>query len=636
MDFQLRKVTLRYLNQTDEPSTRKEIMATTASIQPNGSDTFSAENIRKCEKYVALMQKKLDGAVADNNKSDIRWFTHILSKKSKAVRILAVHRVTTLNQGKYTAGVDGVKMIRGREGKNKKLRTSLLKDINIAKKPSPIKRVYIPKSNGKKRPLGIPTLSDRINQDILRTALEPITEYHASDNSYGFRPKRSCHDAIQHLFTKLGKRSSKQWVLEGDIRGCFDNISHEHILKTLKQWDVKKNIVNIIERMLKSEILFKDMTENVDTGTPQGGILSPMLANVALTALDDFCNKNFGAYTKRSMKKGGNYVQNPIVRYADDFVIVCKSEYEAESIKGKIATFLLEFIGLELSSEKTKITHTADGFDFLGFNIRKYTQKSPKSKYHSIGKLLIKPQKQKVINFLRRIQEVLNSNKTAKQESIIHKLNPMLQGFGMYYRFAVSKKTFATIDHRLWGKLWRWAKRRHPKKGKKWIMRKYFTTTGRKWVFKDETGDKKIRIMPLIPIVRFVKIKSSMRVHASNKETREYWQKRVYTNALSQVYTIMIERLMKSQKGICPCCGDPITRDDIADSRIHAHHMLPRSKGGSEKLNNLRLIHQDCHVHTHQVLTRDEMAYWMGMKLNYILKINIAYFQRHPHTTIKP
>jgi len=596
-----------------------------------GTDTFSAENIRNCEKYVSSIQRKLDKAVADNNKTKIHWYTHILSHKSRAVKILAVHRVTTLNQGKYTAGVDGVKMIRGRKGINDKLKLSLLKDINLSKKPSPIRRVYIPKSKkmeakpssfGKKRPLGIPTLSDRINQDILRTTIEPITEYHASDNSYGFRPKRSCHDAIGHLFNKLGQKSAKQWVLEGDIRGCFDNISHEHILQTLKTWEVREGIINIIERMLKSKILFKDMTQNVDTGTPQGGILSPMLANVALTALDNYCHKNFGEHMTRSKKRGGNYIQNPIIRYekplrlsaslrADDFVIVCKTEHEAEFIKGKIATFLLDSIGLELSNEKTKITHTADGFDFLGFNIRKYTQKSPKSKYHSIGKLLIKPQKEKVINFLRKIKEVLSNNKTAKQESIIHRLNPMLQGFGMYYRFAVSKKTFSTIDTRLWQKLWRWAKRRHPKKPKKWIMRKYFTTITPKWVFISETGEKKIRKMASIPIVRFVMIKTGMRVHDDDKETREYWQKRVYTNALSQVYTVKTEKLMKSQKGICPCCGNPITRDDIADSKVHAHHMLPRSKGGTVKLNNLRLLHQDCHVLAHQVLTRDEMAHWI-------------------------
>ena len=195
-------------------------MANTA-CQPIGTNIFNADNIKSCEKYVSSIQSKLNKAVADNNKSKIRWYTHILSHKSRAVKILAVHRVTSLNQGKYTAGTDGVRMIRGREGKNKTLRLSLLNAIDIKKNPSPIKRVYIPKSNGKKRPLGIPTLADRIIQDILRMTLEPITEYHASDNSYGFRPGRSCHDAIGHLYMKLSRRYSKQWVIEGDIHGCL-------------------------------------------------------------------------------------------------------------------------------------------------------------------------------------------------------------------------------------------------------------------------------------------------------------------------------------------------------------------------------------------------------------------------------
>ena len=293
-----------------------------------------------------------------------------MSHKSRAVKILAVYRVTSLNQGKYTAGTDGVRMMKGKKGLNNHLKLTLLDNIDIKKKPSSIKRVFIPKGNGKKRPLGIPTIADRINQDILkrkacetmapRMTLEPITEYHSSGNSYGFRTKRSCHDAIEHLFNKLSQRGSKQWVIEGDIRGCFDNISHEHILKTLKSWEVKKNIANIIERMLKSEILFKDITQKVDTGTPQGGILSPMLANVALTALDDYCNENFGVLVYNSKKRGGQHIQNPIVRFADDFIIVCKSEQEAECIKGKIATYLRENIGLELSNEKTKITHITE------------------------------------------------------------------------------------------------------------------------------------------------------------------------------------------------------------------------------------------------------------------------------------
>ena len=568
-------------------------MANTA-YQPIGTNIFSAGNIRNCEKYVSKIQGKLDKVVADNNKSKIRWFTYLLSHKSRAVKVLAVYRVTYQNQGKYTAGVDGVKLEKSKTKGNGELRMELLNNIDIKKKPAPIRRVFIPKANGKLRPLGIPTIADRINQDILRTAIEPITEYHASHNSYGFRPKRSCHDAIAHLFIKLGRKGSKQWVIEGDIRGCFDNISHEHILETLKSWDVKRNIVNVIERMLKAGILLKETIQETDMGTPQGGILSPMLANVALTALDEYCCRNFGIRTRLPKKQGGgSYIQNPLVRYADDFVIVCESKVEAEYIKGKIATFLHEKTGLELSDKKTSITHISDGFDFLGFNIRKYTEKSPKSKYHRIGKLLIKPQKEKVLKVERKIQETLDNNKTAKQSSIINMLNPIIQGYGMYNRFVVSKETFSSIDNQTWIKQWKWAKRRHPNKPKKWIKSKYFTTTGRRWILKDETGNK-IRKMENIPIVRYVKIKNGMRVHANDNETKEYWQKRVFTNALSQVYSVKVEKLMKMQKGICPSCGRPITGNDITEKKVHVHHMRPRPKGGSEKLNNLRLLHQDC------------------------------------------
>lgn len=603
-------------------------MANTA-YQPIGTNIFSADNIRNCEKYVSEIQGKLDKAVADNNNTKIRWFTHLLTHKSRAVKILAVYRVTYLNQGKYTAGTDRVKLEKGKSKDNGELRVELLNSINIKKKPSPIKRVFIPKPNGKLRPLGIPTIADRINQDILRMAIEPITEYHASDNSYGFRPKRSCQDAIEDLYRKLSQRGTKQWVIEGDIRGCFDNISHEHIAKTLKAWGVRRNIVNIIERMLRAEILLKDTIQETDTGTPQGGILSPMLANVALTAFDEYCHKNFGTHTRRSSKQGGKYIQNPLVRYADDFVIVCKSKTEAEFVKGKISSYLDKEIGLELSDEKTSITHISDGFNFLGFNIRKYHKKSPKSKFHTIGKLLIKPQKEKVLKVIRKMQETLDNNKTAKQMSIISTLNPIIQGYGMYNRFVVSKRTYSFIDSQLWHKLWKWAKRRHPKRSNTWIRRKYFTTTGKKWMFKDEMGNK-IMNMASIPIVRYVKITKGIRVHANDKETKEYWQKRVCTNALSQVYSIKVEKLMKTQKGICPSCGCPITKDDIAGQKVHAHHMLPRSKGGSENLNNLRILHQNCHVLVHQVLTRDEMASWMEKRLNYILKTNIVHFQTHP------
>jgi len=181
----------------------------------------------------------------------------------------------------------------------------------------------------------------------------------------------------------------------------------------------------------------------------------------------------------------------------------------------------------------------------------------------------------------------LNKNKTAKPETIIRLLNPKLQGFAMYYRFVISKETFSIINNNIWEKLFRWAKRRHPKKSIGWIKKKYFTTNEkRKWVFTSGTGGK-ILLLDTIPIVRFRMIKSGMRIHAFDLQTKEYWEKRVYTNALSQVYSIKVEKLMKRQNGICPCCGNPITRDDIADNKVHAHHMRPRSEGGIDGLNNL-------------------------------------------------
>jgi len=358
------------------------------------------------------------------------------------------------------------------------------------------------------------------------------------------------------------------------------------------------------------EIEYQMMTE----GIPQGGNLSPMLANVALTALDDYCEKEFGKRESKSKR-----ITNPIVRYADDFVITAKTEKEAKMIKKKISKFLKDEIDLTLSDEKTHITNIHSGFNFLGFNIRKYTYRSPNNKYHNIGKLLIKPQKEKVLKFLQRIREVLSKSKQATVDVIIHKLNRMLQGLAMYYRFVVSKRVFSYIQADVWRKLWRWCKRRHPRKPMRWIFRKYFTYKEKvKGIFySQETGLRLIQISK-IPIVRFKKNKSGMRIHAGDKETIEYWKEREFKNALSQIYSVKVEKLLQKQKGICPCCEKPITKEEITRKEVETHHLEPRSEGGSEKLNNLRLLHIHCHKKIHSLLSRKQMAFWMRRKLNYV------------------
>ena len=245
-------------------------------LQPKTEIPMDACTIRKCHRYVRSIQRNLDRAVAENDKKKVRWLTYILTKKSRAVKILAIHRVTVENNGKHTAGIDGIRVAEGKSKEvkeyNKDLREGLYKEADIKRKPSAIRRTHIKKPNGKLRPLGIPTLLDRVIQDMVKTTIEPITEYYASGNSYGFRPKRNCHDAIGHLFSKLARRRDFQWIVEGDISGCFDNIAHDHILENLEGWNTPEYIRTTIARMLKARILEQGTYIDPEVGTPQGGI----------------------------------------------------------------------------------------------------------------------------------------------------------------------------------------------------------------------------------------------------------------------------------------------------------------------------------------------------------------------------
>lgn len=333
------------------------------SCQPNEADIFDILNIRRCEKYVRYIQQKLDRAVADDDKAKIRWYFHLLNKRSKGAKILAVYKITTLNQGKYTAGIDKIALPKGDRRRQNRFKQQLLSQIDVDKRPDPIRRVYIPKPNGKKRPLGIATLLDRCIQEIFRQALEPIVEYHFSERSFGFRPQRRCHDAIADLFGKLCTKNSRRWIVEGDISGCFDNLGHNHILNTLKRWHVPQPALSVLQRMLRAKICDQGTISDTETGTPQGSPLSPLLANVALTSLDNFCQERYGWKGKlRRAGKSISYKLNPISRYADDWVVVCRCKEEAETIKREIAQYLSETIGVELSDEKTHITEISEGF----------------------------------------------------------------------------------------------------------------------------------------------------------------------------------------------------------------------------------------------------------------------------------
>ena len=569
------------------------------ACQTSGLDTFSKENLTTCEKYVLSIQRRLDKAVANDDRTKIRWYTHILSKRSRAVKILAVHKICKVNTGRYTAGVDGVSTPTERKRQLPMMMT-MLKNINITARPDPIRRVYIPKPNGDKRPLGIPTLKDRINQEIIRQAIEPICESHFLPCSYGFRPLRGCQDAMSDLFLKLARRNSRRWIIEGDIKGCFDHIKHSHIISTLTSWRVSTSITEIIKGFLKADIMEEMRIHASDEGTPQGGVISPMLANVALTCLDEEILKKYGKEWRG---------QNQIVRYADDFVIVMRTKAQAENAKSHISTYLKTQTGLTLSDEKTRITEISKGFDFLGFNFRKYGIKE---------KLLIKPSKDKIKGVKRRIKGIFNDFSDNTPDILIRNLTPITVGWANYYRHIVSKSTYTEIDNYIWGLTKRYVKRRHPKTRSRYWTKKYFTTVRKDhWIFYDKDTGTKLRKLVWIPIKRFIKVKSDKRVYDAN--AREYWEIREYQNAKDAMLgSALLTKLYREQKGRCEYCGQPITDQQIKQSTMHKHHMNPRSEGGDEKPSNLRLIHSVCHQALHGICSRKKMANFINKGIDYL------------------
>lgn len=437
------------------------------------------------EKFVRSMQIKIADATKAKNWRRVSRLQFKLTHSLRA-KLLAV-KVVTSNKGRNTPGVDNIIWntdVRKLEGAKSLTRKGY--------KPSPLKRVEIPKRNGKMRPLGIPTMKDRAMQCLYKFALEPVAEVMADKDSYGFRPKRSCQDAIDQCFNIFNRGNSLLWVLEGDIEKCFDKISHEWLLNNVHMDK------GILEMWLKAGFIWDGDLFSTDEGTPQGGIISPILANLALDGLEERLQTELGSqYRYRRILKMN------FVRYADDFVISCTSkEALEEEVKPLLRKFLAER-GLKLSEEKTKITRIDEGFDFLGFNIRDYRLK-----------LLIKPSKESVIRFLREVKAIFDSNKTAKQSQLILLLNLKIRGWCNYYRHVVSKETFSYIGSRVWQMCWQWSVRRHPNKNRWWIKDKYFKTVGnRNWRFADLETEDFLIIPESIPIVRHVKIQKNAEVY---------------------------------------------------------------------------------------------------------------------------
>lgn len=440
----------------------------------------------KAENHVNRLQTRITKAVTECKWYLVKRLQYLLTHSYYA-KLLAT-RKPTQNTGKRTAGVDGETW----SSSEAKMKAALsLSDKKYVAKP--LKRVYIEKyGSKKKRPLGIPTMYDRAMQSLYALALEPIAEATGDRTSFGFRKFRSTHDACEQVFVCMSKKTSPEWVLEGDIKGCFDNISHQWLIDHIPMDK------SILKQFLRAGYVFERQLFPTEAGTPQGGIISPILANLTLDGIEKILADKY--HKTRSGRIDSNQAAKYKVnfsRYADDFIITAKTEEIAKEAKELIKVFLKDR-GLELSEEKTLITHIDEGFDFLGWNFRKYK-----------GKLLIKPSKKSIEKITEKISNTIKNGKTWKQEVLIDTLNPFITGWANYHRSVVSSEIFHKMDHKIWNMLWHWAKRRHPKKSKNWIVRKYWHSSGkRNWVFSE--GNKQLNLLSDIKIVRHTKLKLDM------------------------------------------------------------------------------------------------------------------------------
>jgi RNA-directed DNA polymerase len=521
---------------------------------------------------VRRQQVRIVKAIQAGRWGKVQSLQHLLTR-SFSGKALAVKRVTE-NKGKNTPGVDGVIW----DTPKKKMQA--VHELRVTGyRPQPLRRVYIPKSNHQERPLGIPCMKDRAMQALFLLALDPVAETLADPNSYGFRKERCQADAIEQCFIILGNRHTAEWILEGDVRACFDNISHEWLLENIPMERT------ILKKWLKAGYMEEHLLFPTEAGTPQGGIASPVLANMTLDGLEKFLQERL------PKRWEGRRIKVNLVRFADDFIITGHSQVFLLMVVKPLVEAFFQERGLELSQEKTIITHIKDGFDFLGQNVRKYG-----------NKLLIKPAEKSIRKLMEKVSQIVKSHPQAKAANLIRLLNPIIRGWVQYHRHVVSKAIFNTIDHNIFKVLWQWARRRHPHKNAQWIRRKYFCAVNAKnWVFfgnaTGKTGKPRKALLfsaAQTPIQRHIKIRGKANPYDPTWEV--YLEQRLGTKMNA---TLAGKRkllyLWKKQNGLCPVCNQKIT----PQSGWHNHHLVERSKGGSDKADNRVLLHPNCHRQVH-------------------------------------